>query len=250
MLVRNNDIGPTTIFSQGYSGSFTAGLPQFFFAGADSTTLTNPGNVGKISSSGSFVISGGAATEDIFIPTICGQVRNNRYLVGSLNCSQTGITPGTNAMFSIKPTTLNIASGTYTGSVNPTPREPGQPSNPSVPWTGTSGTLTLTVASGTITGSATLSPVDPQTGYPVNGPPVNVSYGPVGISSSVDGGSPGTGSASSATGLFDLPSTPTGYSLCGGFLTNGLVIGVVPCGGTSGGASPASYIPATFEASQ
>jgi hypothetical protein len=51
-------------------------------------------------------------------------------MVGSLQRNSTGISPGTNAMFSLRPTTLNIAPGTYTGSVNSTPREPGQGKQP------------------------------------------------------------------------------------------------------------------------
>jgi hypothetical protein len=248
MSVRNNDIGATTIFSQNFNPPFSGGLPQSFLAGANNTVLTNPGTEGQISRSGTFSISAGASLEDFFSPSVCGQTHNG-YLVASLQCSPTGITPGTNAMFSLRPATLQIAPGTYTGSVNSTPSEPGQPSNPSVPWTGTTGTVSLTVAGGTITGSASLSPVNPQTGVPVAGPPVNATYGPVSIASAA-GVDEMSGGASTATGLFALPSTPGGYSLCGGFLTNGLVIGVSPCGGQPGiGANAASYVASTFVAS-
>jgi len=248
MPVRNNDIGATTIFTQNFNLPFSGGLPQNFFPGANNAVLFNTGTEGQISRSGRFSISAGASSQGFFSPSLCGQTHNG-YLVASMQCSPTGITPGTNAMFSLRRATLQIAPGTYTGSVNSTPAEPGQPSNPSVPWTGTTGTVSLTVAGGTITGSASLSPVNPQTGVPVAGPPVNATYGPVNI---VSGAiiNEISGSASTATGLFALPSTPSGYSLCGGFLTNGLVIGVSPCGGQPGsGPIAASYVVSTFEAS-
>jgi hypothetical protein len=245
MAVRNNNIGATTIFTQDFNYPFTSGLPQSFFPGSATLTLTNPGGAGKISSSGSWVLPNDSFG-DFFQPDLCGQTRNG-YMVGSMQCSPTGITPGTNAMFSLRPTTLNIASGTYTGSVNSTPRDPAAGSNPSTPWTGTTGSVTLNVGGGTISGSASLSPVDPQTGFPVAGPPVNVTYAPVSISSSPS--VPTTGGASTATGLFNLPSSPDGYSLCGGFLINGLVIGVSPCGTQNVGPNTGSYVASTFELS-
>jgi hypothetical protein len=208
-------------------------------------TLTNPGGAGKISSSGSWVLPNDSFG-DFFQPDLCGQTRKG-YMVASMTCSPNGITPGTNAMFSLRPTTLNIASGTYTGSVNSTPRDPASGSNPSTPWTGTTGSVTLNVGGGTISGSASLSPVNPQTGFPEAGPPVNVTYAPVSMSSSPS--VPTTGGASTATGLFNLPSSPDGYSLCGGFLTNGLVIGVSPCGTQNVGPNTGSYVASTFELS-
>jgi hypothetical protein len=246
MSIRNNDIGPTTVFSQNFSYPLTGGLPQSFFPGANTTVLANAGNAGRISSTGAWTVFSETAGGENFSPPVCGQTRNG-YLVASLVCAPTGIAPGTNAMFTLRPATLKIAPGTYTGSVDATPGQPGSPNNPAVPWTGTTGTVTLTVAGGTITGSASLAPVNPQTGFPVAGPPVAVSYGPVSIS----GGAsvPASGGASIATGLVTLPSTPSGYSLCGGFLTNGLVIGVTPCGGGTGAPGPANYVAATFEAS-
>jgi hypothetical protein len=182
MAVRNNDIGATTIFTQNFNYPFTSGLPQSFFPGVTNLTLTNPGGAGKISSSGSWVLPNDSFG-DFFQPDLCGQTRKG-YMVASMTCSPNGITPGTNAMFSLRPTTLNIASGTYTGSVNSTPRDPASGSNPSTPWTGTTGSVTLNVGGGTISGSASLSPVNPQTGFPQAGPPVNVTYAPASMSSS------------------------------------------------------------------
>jgi hypothetical protein len=245
MAVRNNDVGATTIFTQNFNYPFTSGLPQSFFPGVTNLTLANPGTAGKISSSGSWVLPNDSFG-DFFQPDLCGQTRKG-YMVASMTCSPNGITPGTNAMFSLRPTTLNIAPGTYTGSVNSTPRDPALGSNPSTPWTGTTGSVTLNVGGGTISGSASLSPVNPQTGFPEAGPPVTVTYAPVSISSSAS--VPTTGGASTATGLFNVPSSPDGYSLCGGFLINGLVIGVSPCGTQNVGTSTGSYIASTFELS-
>ena len=245
MAVRNNNIGATTIFTQNFNYPFTSGLPQSFFPGVTNLTLTNPGGAGKISRSGSWVLPNDSFG-DFFQPDLCGQTRKG-YMVASMTCSPNGITPGTNAMFSLRPTTLSIASGTYTGSVNSTPRDPASGSNPSTPWTGTTGSVTLNVGGGTISGSASLSPVNPQTGFPEAGPPVNVTYAPVSLSNSAS--VPTTGGASTATGLFNLPSSPAGYSLCGGFLTNGLVIGVSPCGTQNVGPETGSYIASTFELS-
>ena len=47
-----------------------------------------------------------------------------------MQSSPNGITPGTNAMFRLRPTTLNIASESYTGSVNSTPRDLASGRNP------------------------------------------------------------------------------------------------------------------------
>jgi hypothetical protein len=76
---------------------------------------------------------------------------------------------------------------------------------------------------------------------------VSATYGPVSISSSPT--LPTTGGASTATGLFNLPSSPGGYSLCGGFLINGLVIGVSPCSTPNVGPNTGSYVASTFELS-
>jgi hypothetical protein len=128
MAVRNNNIGATTIFTQDFNFRFTSGLPHNFFPGSTTLTLANPGGAGKISSSGSRVLPNDSAG-DFFQPDLCGQTRNG-YLVGSMQSSPNGITPGTNAMFSLRPTTLNIASGPYTGSVNSSPRDPASDRNP------------------------------------------------------------------------------------------------------------------------
>jgi hypothetical protein len=125
----------------------------------------------------------------------------------------------------------NISAAQYTGSSSSV--QAVDPDGPSGPQMGAVGTISLNVSgpggSGTTVtgGTGTFAPVDPTTGRSTGGPPVTVSYG--------------TGTISTPTGLFSVPSTPAGYDLCGQFVSGAGqgALGLVAC-------QQSSYLPATF----
>jgi hypothetical protein len=232
LTVRNNVITTAAIFTPGFGVPITNGLPPFFFAGSCSTSVTNGAGYPINPNTGAWavpIIDPGAP--EFFVPSLCGLTRPAGYLVVSFNCDgpKGVMTNGTNPLFSAKRGPLPDADGiTYTGTSSATPRDPAQANSPFTPWTGPEGSINLSVSGGTITGTGTFAPVDPDTGIPTGGAPVNVTYGPV--SFGAQGGSIASGGgASLTTGFIALPSTPAGYSVCGALALNGTINGTVNC---------------------
>jgi hypothetical protein len=246
MAIRNNVIGPTSVFSMGFNGdiSTSGASPSQFLPGTFAVTLANPGGV-RINAQGNWNIPAVAA-EQFFAPPLCGQSRSN-YLVAGMACTEgaSGLNPGAVPLFSLRKATLSFPSGSqFSGSVNATPRNPNQASNPATPWTGPEGSITLTVsgsgANASVTGSGSLTPINPQTGIPTGAAPITVLYGPAPVTSSPTSDAGGTGGLSTSTGFFSLPSSPPGYTACGAILPTGFAFGNIGCGGTL------PYVPATF----
>jgi hypothetical protein len=247
MSIRNNVIGPTSMFTMDFNQPILNGAPMSFFPGTSSIGFQNPGGIRINAQTGGWGIPGTGGEFGFFSPPLCGQSRTS-YLVAGFQCNATGtgLATGAQPLFSLRqatPATLIPPSGTqFSGSVSATPRDPPMASNPATPWTGPEGTLSLTVngagSGATISGTASLTPVNPDNGIPTGAPPIDVTYGPSPLSAT-----PAGNGLSTATGFFTLPSSPPGYTACGSVLPSGVAFGTISC---SAGPSSIAYVPATF----
>jgi hypothetical protein len=219
--VKNGFIFGGQFFTQNFSGSnLVPGTTTDIFGNFGGDSGNSPGY--PMSGNGSWAVESDLPPEAPSVPTVCGDTKFQAKLVVSWNCTGPNGAMVGNPMFSAQTTkTPGIAPGTYSGAVQTSP----VPGNPNAPWTGTEGTLNITVQNGVVSGTGLLAPVDQQTGLITGPPSVNVTYGPItiGANSTATSGSVGT------AGLFEMPSTPSGYNLTGGFVPAGIA-GLPPNG--------------------